>query len=96
MNSRRARYCFVLHLNPGQGPRYDQLHRDMEPRHRMAVAACGLHNYTLFRDRDLVVGYVEAGDDLLAALAELEASDGFADWASRFTGTFATGTLRVA
>jgi L-rhamnose mutarotase len=54
----------------------------------MAVAACGLHNYTLFRDRDLVVGYVEAGDDLLAALAELEASDGFADWASRFTGVF--------
>ncbi len=62
----------------------------------MAVAACGLHNYTLFRDRDLVVGYVEAGDDLLAALAELEASDGFADWASGSRESFATGTLQVA
>ena len=79
----------MLPLNEGQGQRYDELHHSMDTHLLGTINDAGLRNYTLFRNGDLVIGYVEAEEDFLGCLARAEASDTHAAWAAEFAGVFA-------
>ena len=57
------RVAFTLRLKPGCEHLYDQLHREMWPEMRDEIRACGQRNYTIFRSKTLVFGYVECHPD---------------------------------
>ncbi len=83
-----SRQCFVLYLRPGQASRYDELHRTMPSAVAQELAAVGFRNYTLFRHKELVIGYAEGVDDILDALASIGHSESFRRWAADFTDVF--------
>jgi L-rhamnose mutarotase len=60
------RSAFVLHVRPDRIDDYVAAHRDVWPEMLDALRGAGIHNYTIFRDGNVVFGYFEA-EDLEAA-----------------------------
>ena len=81
----------MLHLRPGQASRYDELHHAMPSAVAQELTAAGFRNYTLFRHGDLVIGYAEGIDDILAALGTVGDTESFERWAADFTDVFMSG-----
>lgn len=74
------RICFVLNVRPDGVDEYRRRHSAVWEDMRVALSACGWHNYSLFlRDDGLLVGYLEC-DDFEAARAAMEATDVNARW----------------
>lgn len=47
--------CFVYQLAPGQGGRYDELHRDVWPEVLESLRESGVTDYSIYRRGDLVI-----------------------------------------
>ena len=47
--------CFVYELAPGQGARYDELHRDVWPEVLQSLRQSGITDYSIYRRGDLVI-----------------------------------------
>jgi L-rhamnose mutarotase len=57
------RVCFVLNVKPDKLEDYRNRHREVWPEMRMALAAAGWRDYSLFlRDDGLLVGYLVTDD----------------------------------
>jgi L-rhamnose mutarotase len=75
------RSAFILQVRPERIEEYVHAHRHVWPEMLDALRSAGIRNYTIFRHRNQMFGYLES-DDLEAAaryLAEQEVSERWQD-----------------
>lgn len=75
------RFGKVIRLRPERREEYLRLHADVWPAVLATITACGLRNYSIFLQGDLLFSYVEyAGDDYAADMARMAADPVTREW----------------
>jgi L-rhamnose mutarotase len=77
------RLCFKFSIYPGQEAEYKRRHDEIWPELVEAIQESGLKNYSLFRQDQEIVAYVECHPDVKTAFEKLsayEANDRWSEW----------------
>lgn len=83
--------CFIYHLRPGCGPRYDELHRDVWPEVQLSLREGGTGDYSIYRRNNLVIT-VLARSDQPAPPVDKEGQRRLDEWAALLNPLFARTT----
>ena len=76
-----TRYGQVLGMPPENLEEYRRLHAAVWPEVLQTIAACHMHNYTIFYHDGLLLAYFEYdGDDLEADMAKMAADPKTQEW----------------
>jgi len=78
------RLCFTFETRKGTAEEYKRRHDEIWPELVNDIKAAGMSNYSLFRDGDRVIGYVECEPDVAASFARLGQSEANARWSEWF------------
>ena len=86
--SDRLRYAFRMKLKPGAAQAYRALHEAVDPAVIDEIRRAGIHNYTIFLDRDDLFSYLEI-DDFDQFARVMKQTDPTRPWARTVTELFA-------
>ena len=78
------RLCFTFETRPGTAAEYKRRHDEIWPELVADIKAAGLSNYSLFREGDRVIGYVECEPDAATCFGKLGSSEANARWSKWF------------
>jgi L-rhamnose mutarotase len=78
------RICFKFEIYPGQEAEYKRRHDEIWPELVEAIQESGFKNYSLFRQNQEIIAYVECHPDVATAFAKLSGYDANARWATWF------------
>jgi L-rhamnose mutarotase len=78
------RICFKFEIYPGQEAEYKRRHDEIWPELVEAIQESGFKNYSLFRQNQEIIAYVECHPDVATAFAKLSGYDANARWAKWF------------
>ncbi len=79
------RLCFTFDTREGTAEEYKRRHDEIWPELVADIKAAGMSNYSLFREGNRVIGYVECEPDVASAFAKLAQSEANARWSEWFT-----------
>src|SRR5260370_22540007 len=75
------RFGQVIGLNPDKIAEYERLHAGVWPGVLQTIAACNIHNYSIFRHGELLFAYFEyLGDNFEADMAKMAADPVTREW----------------
>ena len=86
------RLCFTFETRPGTAAEYKRRHDEIWPELVADIKAAGQSNYSLFRQGDRVIGYVECDPDVATCLGRLASSEANARWSEWFKDTIVSLT----
>ncbi len=78
------RLCFTFETRPGSATEYKRRHDEIWPELVADIKAAGLSNYSLFRNDDRVIGYVECDPDVATCFGQLGSSEANTRWSKWF------------
>jgi L-rhamnose mutarotase len=78
------RLCFTFETRPGTAEEYKRRHDEIWPELVADIKGSGLSNYSLFREGDRTIGYVECEPDVRTSFAKLAKSEANARWSEWF------------
>jgi L-rhamnose mutarotase len=79
------RLCFTFETRGGTAEEYKRRHDEIWPELVADIKAAGMTNYSLFRNGDSVIGYVECEPDVASSFVKLARSEANARWSEWFT-----------
>jgi L-rhamnose mutarotase len=84
------RACFRLRVDPDHIPEYRARHATVWPDMLVALKETGWDNYSLFlADDGMLIGYVEARDDIVSAQQRMDLTEVNARWQAEMSRLFA-------
>lgn len=79
---------YLYRLKPGAGPEYDRRHAEVSPELLADIRAAGIHDYSIFRNEEIVVCRLRARDGRAAAEQRLEVGKAQARWSASLAHLF--------